>query len=126
MTVQTKTNFKVLSASSLSGTHIHNPEGEHLGELEEVMIDLKTGNVAYAVLSFGGFMGFGEKLFALPWSMLTVDMDREIIVADLTKETLKNAPGFDKDNWPMTPEPDWLESVYSYYSIDPYWIAVPR
>ena len=123
--MSTQTNFKVLSTSSLNGTHIHNPDGEHLGELKEIMLDSETGNVAYAVLSFGGFLGLGNKLFAIPWSILTVDLDNEVIIADLDKEMLKDAPGFDKDNWPMTPEPEWLDSVYSYYNAVPYWIAIP-
>lgn len=120
------TAFNVLSASSLKGTHVHNPAGDHLGSVEDIMLDLHTGSVSYAVLSFGGFMGFGNKLFAIPWSILEVDMDKEQVIVDMDKESLKDAPGFDKDNWPLTPDPDWLESVYSYYSIDPYWIALPR
>ena len=64
---------RVLAASTLTGDRVHNQAGEDLGKIEEIMIDLPTGRVAYAVLSFGGFMGLGDKLFAVPWSALRID-----------------------------------------------------
>ena len=92
----------VLSASTLIGDTIRNRQGEELGSLEEIMIDLDSGRVAYAVLSFGGFLGLGDKYFAIPWQALFVDTEKEEIVLDISKEKLENAPGFDKDNWPST------------------------
>ncbi len=92
----------VLSASTLIGDTIRNRQGEELGSLEEIMIDLNSGRVAYAVLSFGGFLGLGDKYFAIPWQALFVDTEKEEIVLDISKEKLENAPGFDKDNWPST------------------------
>lgn len=112
---------EVLSAGTLIGDTIRNRNGEDLGKLEEIMIDLDEGRVAYAVLSFGGFLGVGDKLFAIPWEALTVDTENEEVVFDVQKEVLENAPGFDKDNWPKTTNRDWLVEVYSYYGYDPYW-----
>lgn len=97
---------KVLSAHTLMGDPVRNPEGERLGDLKELMIDLDSGRVRYAVLSFGGFLGLGDKLFAMPWSVLRVDTEKREIVLDVPKEAFENAPGFDKSDWPSTAE-DW-------------------
>ena len=111
----------VLSASTINHTGVENPQGEDLGRIEDLMIDLNSGCVAYAVLSFGGFLGMGDKFFALPWEALKVDTDREKVILDVDKELLKSAPGFDKDNWPDTSEHAWLVDVYEYYGYKPYW-----
>lgn len=119
MTTHTRT--KVLSASTLMGDAVRNTRGEELGTLEEIMLDLDTGQVAYAVLSFGGFLGFGDKLFAIPWQALSVDTENKEIVLAVSKEKLENAPGFNKDDWPRIVEPGWMTEVYSYYGYEPYW-----
>ncbi|MGF1666538.1 MAG: PRC-barrel domain-containing protein [Acidimicrobiia bacterium] len=111
----------VLSASTLQGDDVVNPGGEKLGKLKEVMIDITTGNVGYAVLSRGGVMGMGEKLFAVPWSIMTVDGDNEQIVLDVTEEFLDGAPGFDPDHWPEFSSPAWGEDIHRHYGIEPYW-----
>src|ERR1700689_5274512 len=85
----------VLSASTLAGDSVRNAAGEDLGNIDEIMIDIPSGRVAYAVLSFGGFLGMGDKLFAVPWSALKVDEDEKCFVLDLNKKTLESAPGFD-------------------------------
>jgi len=112
---------KVLSASTINHTGVENPQGEDLGRIEELMIDLNSGRIAYAVLSFGGFLGMGDKFFAIPWEVLKVDTDREKVILDVEKDLLKYAPGFDKDNWPDTSEHAWLVDVYNYYGSRPYW-----
>ena len=111
----------VLSSSTLMGTDVKNPAGEDLGDIEELMIDLDAGRVAYAVLSFGGIAGIGDKLFAIPWQAMTVDTANEQVVIDIDKETLDEAPGFDKSNWPETADYTWLGEVYEYYGYTPYW-----
>lgn len=108
-------------ASILNGAAVENLEGEKLGKVEELMIDPSNGRIAYAVLSFGGILGFGEKLFAVPWDALFVDTKNEVVVLDIDKQTLKKAPAFDKDNWPDTNDHGWLVDVYSYYGYRPYW-----
>ena len=112
-----------LSAGTLIGDDVRNPAGEDLGKIEEIMLDVSSGRIAYAVLSFGGFLGIGDKLFAVPWDALTVDTANERFVLDVSKERLEDAPGFDEDNWPETTEADdaWLVSVYEYYETEPYW-----
>lgn len=117
----TEINSALLSASTLIHTDVENPVGEDLGRIEELMIDLGSGRIAYAVLSFGGFLGLGDKLFAIPWEALKVDTEQEKIILDVDKEMLKYAPGFDKDHWPDTSEHAWLVDVYDYYGYRPYW-----
>lgn len=112
-----------LSASTMIGDDVRNLEGEHLGELKELMIDVRTGRVAYAVLSFGGILGIGNKLFAIPWEALSLDNEDHAFILDANKEMLEDAPGFDKDDWPDTLDDDdtWLVEVYDYYGYEPYW-----
>jgi sporulation protein YlmC with PRC-barrel domain len=112
---------RVLSASTLSGDRVRNSSGEDLGKVHDIMIDVPTGRVAYAVLSFGGVLGVGNKLFAVPWSAVTLDEDEKEFILDIDKRRLENAPGFDKDNWPDMADPSWRGQVYNYYGAKPYW-----
>jgi sporulation protein YlmC with PRC-barrel domain len=114
-------NRRVLSASSLAGDRVRNNSGEDLGKIEEIMIDIHSGRVAYAVLSFGGFLGMGNKLFAVPWHSLHVDLDNHEFVLDVSRETLENAPGFDKSDWPDMADPDWGAQIHRHYGRTPYW-----
>jgi sporulation protein YlmC with PRC-barrel domain len=110
----------VLSTSTISGDKVCNLEGEDLGKIEDLVLDLDSGRVAYAVLSFGGFMGMGNKLFALPWESLAVDKGEHRIVLNVPKEKLENAEGFDKDNWPDFADPAFRDRTYSYYGAAPW------
>ena len=121
MVTYAKTQRRTLSASSLTGDKVVNPRDEHLGKIEDLMIDLSTGRIAYAVLSFGGFLGMGDKLFALPWSALRVDQDNKQIVLDVDKSRLERAPGFDKDRWPDMSDTTWGTEIHQYYGVTPYW-----
>jgi len=112
---------QVMAADTLQGDSVINLQGEHLGEIQDIMIDVPTGRIAYAVLSFGGLLGIGDKLFAIPWSALTLDADRECFVLDLERERLKKAPGFDKNHWPSMADPTWAAEVHSFYNRPPYW-----
>ena len=115
-------NPHVLSADSLEGTKVVNKAGDSLGKIEDLMIDISGGRVRYAVLSFGGFLGFGDKYFAIPWSALDVDTDHEQIVFDVTKERLEKAEGFDKDNWPDFADTALAGRIYDHFGQKPYWI----
>jgi sporulation protein YlmC with PRC-barrel domain len=112
---------RVLSASTLEGDSVRNSAGDDLGKVDEIMIDIPTGRVAYAVISFGGFLRMGNKLFAVPWSVLKLDEDEKRFILDVDKKTLENAPGFDKDNWPDMADETWRSQLYSYYGATPYW-----
>jgi len=122
MTTATATrNPEMLSVSTLIGDDVYNREGEKLGEIKELMVDTHTGHVGYAVLSFGGFLGMGDKLFAIPFESLELDAERHAFRLDVPKERLENAPGFDKDNWPKTADRTWGAEIHSYYGVTPYW-----
>jgi hypothetical protein len=87
------------------------------------MLDVSAARIAYAVLSFGGFLGMGDKLFAIPWQALTLDTENKGFVLDVPKTQLENAPGFDKDNWPDMADRTWGSEVYAHYGHKPYWAA---
>lgn len=112
---------QVLSSSSIVGTTVQNMGREDLGEIKDLMIDLSGGRIAYAVLSFGGFLGMGDKLFAIPWEAFQVVQEEEVLLLNVAKEKLEQAPGFDKDNWPDMADVTWGESIHAYYGYDPYW-----
>ncbi len=111
-----------MSATSLIGDDVYNLQTEDLGDVKEIMLDMRTGKVAYAVLSFGGFLGMGEKLFAVPWAALTLDTVNKRMTLDVNKERLESAPGFDSDNWPDMADPVWANGIHSYYgtTVIPY------
>jgi len=112
---------RVLAADTLTGDKVVNLQNEDLGKIEHLMIDLGTGRIAYAVLSFGGFLGMGDKLFAIPWSALTVDTLEKRFILQVDKELLKRAPGFDKEQWPDMADRAWGTQVFKYYGAKPYW-----
>ncbi|MGE8099391.1 PRC-barrel domain-containing protein [Pseudomonas fluorescens] len=110
---------RLMGADTLIGNDVYNHKEENLGDIKEIMLDLHSGRVAYAVLSFGGFLGMGEKLFAVPWNALTLDTVNKRFVLSVDKERLANAPGFDKDNWPNMQDPIWSKEIHAYYGTTP-------
>lgn len=112
---------EIMAASSFEGETVVNGQGETLGEVEEIMLDVRSGRIAYALMSVGGFLGVGEKYFAVPWSALTLDTGHKHFVLDVDKDRLKNAHGFDKDDWPSMADSQWAATVHSYFSTRPYW-----
>jgi sporulation protein YlmC with PRC-barrel domain len=110
-----------VKASSIIGTSVVNPKGDSLGDIKEVVIDPRSGRVAYAVVSFGGFLSLGEKLFAIPFSSFEFDTEKGQYILAISKERLETAPGFDADNWPTMADETWNRDVYSYYKRPPYW-----
>ena len=110
-----------VKASSIIGTDVVNPKGENLGDIKEVVIDPSSGKMAYAVVAFGGFLGMGEKLFAIPFSSFKYDAPRNDYILDIDKARLEAAPGFDADHWPSMSDEKWNRDVYKYYGRSPYW-----
>jgi sporulation protein YlmC with PRC-barrel domain/hemerythrin-like domain-containing protein len=112
---------EVISATTIEGDKIVNEKGEDLGNIKDIMIDLKDGSVAYVVLSFGGFLGLGDKLFGVPWKAIHKDPGAHNFILNVDKEKLENAPGFDKDHWPGTEDlthRDYVTSIYDYYGYE--------
>src|SRR5262245_17673382 len=98
---------EVMTAATLTGDKVVDVQGENLGKISDIMLDVQRGQIAYAVLSSGGFLGMGDKLFAVPWNALTLDADRKCFVLAIDRDRLKAAPGFDKDAWPAMADPQW-------------------
>jgi sporulation protein YlmC with PRC-barrel domain len=112
---------RVLSARVLTGDRVRNQAGQDLGKVEEIMLDVPGGKIAYAVLSFGGILGIGDKLFAVPWSALRLDNEKHEFILEASREALEKAPGFDKNNWPDMADAAFGERVHSYYGAPVYW-----
>ncbi len=109
----------LLTAASIKGTPVRDKHDEVLGNIKDLMIDLRTGEVIYAVLSVeDGFLNMGSKYFAVPLQAFSVDTINERMVLDVSKERLEKAPGFDKDNWPQQPQADFIISVYAFYNVE--------
>jgi sporulation protein YlmC with PRC-barrel domain len=112
---------RVLTASTLEGDRVKNSAGEDLGKVDEIMIDLPSGRVAYVVVSYGGVLRMGNKLFAVPWEAFKIDEDEKAMILDVDKQRLENAPGFDKDNWPDMADRTWAVSIHRYYGTETGW-----
>jgi sporulation protein YlmC with PRC-barrel domain len=112
---------EVLRTKDIAGDRVRNVAGENLGKIEELVIDVNTGRVAYAVLSFGGILSMGNKLFAIPWQALQVDPKNKEFVLNVDKTRLENATGFDKDNWPNMADPTFGTTIYRHFGYKPYW-----
>lgn len=112
-------------ATEVKGHKVHNEANEHVGEVDDVIVDTSAGRVAYVVLGLGGALGMGEKHYALPWRSLHLAREGDggdlKVHANVTKDRLKGAPEFDKDQWDKMRSPEWMRGVYSYYTVDPYW-----
>jgi len=105
----------LMGADTLLGNDVYNKDGEDLGDIKELMIDMASGKISYAVLSFGGLMGMGDKLFAVPWSALRLDTSKKRFTLDVLKDALKDAPGFDKGHWPTMSDKTWASNVHKFY-----------
>lgn len=113
---------RLMTADTLTGDKVINRQGETLGTVAHIMLDVPRGRIAYMVMSSGGFLGIGDRLFAIPWSVLVLDTDRKCFVLDAQKSTFDNAPGFDKEHWPTTMEDNaWHDQVHGHFKADRYW-----
>lgn len=119
MDSSTATASRLYTAETLKGRDVVSMTGEHIGEIESVVIDSSRGCIAYAVLGMRKSSMFGkEKLFAIPWRALMIDEAHKDFVMDVDLEILKNSPGFDRENWPSEPDPTFAKSVKEYYGYD--------
>jgi sporulation protein YlmC with PRC-barrel domain len=105
----------LLSAATITGDDVCNMQDESLGKIQDLMLDIADGRIRYAVLASGGFLGMGDRLFAIPWKAFKQDKENKRFMLDIDADRLKNAPGFDKDEWPNMAEATWSSKVDSYY-----------
>ncbi|MDX2199006.1 MAG: PRC-barrel domain-containing protein [Phycisphaerae bacterium] len=114
--------FHCCKAEKLIGKTVKNRAGKDIGTIKDLALDPQTGRVVYGVLSFGGFIGLGEKLFAIPWSAFEYDEDKTPIL-NVTKDQLEASRGFDADKWPNMADGRWADETYSSFGQKPYWAA---
>jgi sporulation protein YlmC with PRC-barrel domain len=117
---QSQHNRVVVHASTLVGYHVRNPAGESLGKIRAIMLDIEAGRIAYAALSFGGFLGISDKLFAVPWNELRIERGQQEFILDIARVTLERAPGFDEGDWPEMANPAFATAVHRHYGNQPY------
>ena len=115
------TRGRLIAADQVEGTKVYNRAGESLGTVEDVMIDKPSGKIAYAVISFGGFLGIGDRHYPLPWEKLTYDTNMGGFVVDLDKRMLEGAPSYTGEGTADWEDPAWGKRVYDYYGASPYW-----
>ena len=113
----------LISSEKVSGTDVYNTAGDSLGEIHDVMIDKQSGKIAYAVMSFGGFLGIGERYHPLPWTTLKYDTRQGGYVVGMTKEQLEGAPTFGSNETPAWGDRAYEEKIHGYYKTQPYWAA---
>lgn len=104
-------------ASTIEGLPVRNAAGEDIGKIKDLVIDVRTGKVMYAALDFGGFIGVGDRLFAVPWHAFQVRTadGKDELQLNVAKDRLKQAPGFDKNHWPNMANPDWSKDFDVFY-----------
>ncbi|HJU99169.1 MAG TPA: PRC-barrel domain-containing protein [Burkholderiaceae bacterium] len=106
----------LMGAGTVIGDPVRNLKGEHLGQIREIMLDMRSGTIAYAVMAHGGVFHLGAKLFAVPWQALTLDPAHKGFTLNIDKQRLDEAPGFDPDHWPNMANPAWAAQIHQYYA----------
>ena len=109
--------YNLIAASKVQGTDVYNSAGEHIGDIDELMIDKMSGKVAYAVITFGGFLGMGQQRRALPWSILTYSTGEQGYVTDASDDILRSTP--ETDDYANR---DWGTRLHQHYGVPPYWL----
>lgn len=116
-----KETHDLIASDKVEGTKVYDPAGEHIGSIERILVEKRSGKVSYAVLSFGGFLGIGSDHYPLPWTKLNYDQDLGGYRVDVTKAQLEGAPKYEREN-----DEYWTEEngrrVYDYYGVTPHWI----
>ncbi len=110
----------LIAATTVRGTEVYNRNGEHLGSIEDIMLHRYSDRIAYAVMAFGGFLGIGDKVHPVPWSMLDYDEDKGGYVVDISEEVLRDAPAYARDEIGDS-DHGWRERVFMHYGMVPYW-----
>jgi sporulation protein YlmC with PRC-barrel domain len=117
--MEDSTSSTMVSSTDVNGTEVYSPSGDHLGEINHLMIDKQSGNIAYAVMTFGGFLGIGAGHHPVPWKKLSYHPELGGFVTDITQEQLTGAPSM-TDSW--FEDRDYQRRNYDYYGVSPYWV----
>ncbi|MEN8511781.1 PRC-barrel domain-containing protein [Burkholderia sp. RS02] len=114
----------VMAARTLEGDRVLTVDGDDIGKVTDIMLDVRSGRIAYAVVASrgGSGSGSGDKLLAVPWNALILDVERKCFVLPVAAEQVREAPGFDRNRWPAMADPAWAEALHAYYGSAPYWL----
>src|SRR5262245_60483688 len=115
----------LLRSKTLVEYRVKSPQGEDLGKIEEVMIDMETGRVAYAILSFGGLWGLGSKWVPVPWDAVALQPNEKVLLLKIDKEKIEKAPNFEASTLPELANRQWGAVIHTYYGYPPYWEKRP-
>lgn len=121
--LDSKTRGANIRASQLIGLNIQNPQGKSLGEINDLVINANTGKIRYAAVTYGGFLGMGDKLFAVPFEAFKVQVDPDdrddyVMLLDITQQQLDGQKGFDQDNWPNMADREWARDLDQRYGVE--------
>ena len=121
-------SFRLCKASDLIGKDVHNAQKDNLGDIKELVLDPRRSRVNYFVMKSGGFLGMGDKLFAIPWDAVTIDRQekKDELILNVSKDRFEKAPEFKDKDWNRMSDPVWIEEVYTYYGSRPYWKGSQR
>jgi sporulation protein YlmC with PRC-barrel domain len=115
-----KETHDLIASDKVEGTKVYNLQGEHVGSIERILVEKRSGKVSYAVLAFGGFLGMGHDHYPLPWSKLEYDESLGGYRIDISKEQLEGAPKYSGEDYEWTPQNG--RGIYDYYGVTPYWM----
>ena len=113
-----KETHDLIASDKVEGTKVYDPRGEHIGSIERILVEKRSGKVSYAVLSFGGFIGIGHNHYPLPWARLSYDIKLDGFRTDVDEKQLRDSPEFSDDSWQSR---DWETRVHEHYNVPPYW-----
>ena len=122
-TVSTPDRHRLIPHTTLSTFKVENAAQENLGTLHDIVLDVVSGKIVYGILSYGGFLGLGDRHLAIPWSRLAVDEVNQRILVNIERETLENSPEYDHENPPDISDPSWGSKVHDHFGAPPYWIG---
>jgi sporulation protein YlmC with PRC-barrel domain len=117
----TNPSGRLIAARQVQGTTVYNTGLEKLGSVEDLMVDKATGRIVYAVLSFGGFLGIGDRYFPLPWEKLAYNIEIGGYVVDVDRDVLEGAPSYTDEATAGWDDEAWRRGVHSYYGVHPFW-----
>jgi sporulation protein YlmC with PRC-barrel domain len=115
------TTHHVLAVSTQKGARVRNFAGEDLGKVDDFVVDFDSGRIAFVVVSVGGFLGIGDRLFAVPWELVSTRTDEHEFYLDVEKQMLLDAPDFERNTWPDMGDPAWAARIHTHYAQKPYW-----
>jgi sporulation protein YlmC with PRC-barrel domain len=116
-----KEQARFIPTSRLTQYDVINKKGQDMGQVQNFIVDMVAGRIAFVIVSFEGFLGISDKWFAMPWALMTWSVEHKKFILDMPKETLEKAPGMDKNKWPDQVNFEFIAQTYAHFGVAPYW-----